>query len=448
MKFKRLQASNAKIQAPKFSLMNTDMTLRTLPWETLLRIAQYLRIDEIQKLSLALSRSGETLLVDDEYLFKQLARRDFELDWRLSPEIDTVWSWKQLYRALLGLRRQIIHEMEICRSLIFPCHAPPLLIPPVPLRLHRVEPDSDQEDDDDDFHHGQVSVKLATSWARCVFLDDRRQLAFVSDDADAMVATRDFINLESQQILQQRNIMEARFNPLHKVEKLAPHGRQSSFVKEGLCVWVEATKVKHCRYKLLYPMAKLRQVFEQCRIYVEQRVAKRKQDVDRVLNQTLVLKYRVDKPTLIGPHSQFLWEKLQRIFKRAELEIVTMKFDAGGILEFTVKRKIEWVHARLCLGDDCLHRIPRKLVDMPYDHEDIFEVLRRHLCSYHLVHNHYDVVDILNQRARYMETEHLNFFSRDFRDPAHHLNLKEEFFINITNQLVIDFKRSEVVISE
>lgn len=428
--------------------MNLETSLRDLPRETLLNISEYLRIDEIQKLGLALSKPDEIILLDDDYLFKQLAQRDFEQDGTLSAEISTTWTWKQLYRALLGVRRQIIHEMEATRGLIFACHAPPLLIPPVPLRLHVIQPESDDEEDmDADFHPQNIAVKLVTSWARCVFVDEQRQLAFVPDDVDAMVASRDFINLESQQILQNRNIIEKRFNPEYMMNKAAPHGREVTFVKEGLCVWVETEKLKHCRYKLMYPMTKLRRVFDQCLSHVEKRVLARRAALDRVLGQTLILRYRVDKPGLIGQYSDLLWDRLKRIFKRAELEIVMMRIEAE-VLEFTVIRKVEWVHSRLCLADDCLEMIPRKLFNTPYDHEDIFEVIRRHLCDFHLAHNHYPVQSLISQRLRYLETEQLNFFSRDFKCPEYRLNLREKFSIHINQALVLNFERVNVTIQE
>lgn len=392
-----------------------------------------------------MSSRDTIVLLDDNYLFKQLARRDFDHDGRLSAEIENCWTWKRLYRALIGLRRQFIHEMEIVRGLSFSCHGPQLSIAPVPLRMHIIHAGHNDDSDDEDFDPHQVEINVRTGWARSVILDEQRQLLFVADDADALIATRNYVNLEAQSQIHENKIMHSRFNPAYDTPKTPPNGFRTTFVKEGLCVWVEADKFKHCRYKMFYPMSKLRRVFEQCRLYVEDRVAVRRAAVDKVLNEQLSLKYKVDKPELIGQYTEFIWGQLKRIFTRAELEIVQMKID-GDILEFVVNRKIEWVHARLCMSSDCIEKLPRRLFNTPYDTRDIYEVMRRHLCDYHLAAEpHYNNIgDIIEQRLHLLEAERLNFFARHFKCPDQYLNLDVSFSISISPTAILRFARVDV----
>jgi hypothetical protein len=440
--------SITKIVKPKFIMKVTTATLGAfegLPREGLLAIAGHLTINNIRNLSLALLQRDTLCLLNDQYLFRQLAQRDFSYDLKLAVKVSRDWSWKDIYRALVGIRRQMLCEMEIRKGLRFPCHGNHLLIPPVPLRVHivRASDDSDDDDEEDDHHHHNHPM-LETIQSMCVTVDEDRDLKFRPDDADVVMATRDFVNLEMQENLHGRSVMK-RFFPDYPGDIRPPKQQQISLVQEGLCLWMHHDKIKHCRYKLFYPMDKLRSLYNHCKLEIERKVAERQLEVDRILAQKFILKYRLDKPQLVMQNAEQLWRRLKRLFGKAELDIEKMEFlENGYVLAFTVSRKVEWLYDRLCLGEGCVETISKQTMNEAHPAGNLMQARRRFLCHFHLMMVNASLQELTSERTQYLIIERLNFVNRDFVDAEHHLNLELEFSVAVTKNARLNFKRLHV----
>lgn len=432
--------NNEKLGQLKRRVMSGVGVFGGLPHEAIISISKYLTIDNIRNFALALLQRDTLSLLDDEYLFRQLATRDFNYETTLAAKVSHQWTWKQIYRALTGIRRQMICEMEIHKGLRFPCHGAHLIIPPVPLRVHVIRPgnDSDDDEDEDEHHHHAM---LETIQSMCVTTDSDRDLQFKPNDPTVVMATREFINLEMQENLHGKTVMK-RFFPDYPDDIRPPRQQLATFVQEGLCLWTHHDKIKKCRYKLFYPMEKLKTIFEECKEEVELKILKRTSTIDRILTQKLILKYRLDKPELVVPHAESLWRRLKRRFSKAELDITKMEFLEGGqILAFTVTRKVTWLYDDLCLGEGCLETIPKHIMEQPYDAGNLMQARRRYLCHFHVMMVNVPLHELMSERQHYLTIERLNFLNRDFVDKEHHLNLRSKFSIAVTKDTRLNFVR-------
>lgn len=402
--------------------------METLPYEVLVRIACKLGITAIFRFSLATSRRGNILFLEDERLFRILCSRDYDHD------EEKPWSWKESYKALTVFANYMIGR---CRE---------IKETDGPSKYHNICPekqvmmkffkdnegfDGGYDSSTDDDCEGIEDIEafdepyFRSAGDSCILAEDYRPIFLPH------YTKRDLVDLRNAHFQHSMVIERLRIRYIDNEEQMdwnegffPPKRQHLVILKEGLCRWLRVPDRSACNYVLLSPMEKCSRLYYAC----EEKATKLLNDeldlVNRILAQKITMIYKFSDNNLMVAHSDFVWKSILQALYYAELHVLDSKFsqDSRGefVLTLILVRKPRWETKKKCIWGNCDMQVPEQFWSEELTNKipDTSDTIRLHNCCQR---HSGDVLlngaipAIMKYRVQLLNAEKRQFLKRRFR---------------------------------
>jgi hypothetical protein len=396
--------------------------METLPYEVLVRIACKLDITAIFRFSLATSRRGNILFLEDERLFRMLCSRDYDHDQ------EKPWSWKESYKSLTIFAR---YMTERCRQIeendmtAFMAYKPPET--QVMAKFFDEEPDENIDDDTSQLHDNEYFRTVDQSCVESVsdkplFITEFKD----NDDGSDYYKLVDLRNMKLQHcmLVEKLRVYQIIYGEDDPNDGFFARGRQELIIlKEGLCRWLRFQTREECGYILFHDNFLARKDKENV-------------EVDKILQRQMAVSYTFSDSKLALQHAGIVWQKMCEEIQRSEMKLISSEFlnpaSPNAKLKLILVKNPRWKSLSRCMSFSCT-----EILAYPYGYkfvgeDESIELIRNsNLCSLHLntVHPGH-ISNMLKRRFRDFVEEKKRFVDQSY-GPLRGFSMRNEFRIEI-----------------